>query len=219
MADLDEALEAMARFANNPLTLTIDLHRGHLDSEHATLPLEPNAAAALLASAKTFVEASRQLNIPVVHVVTAYRDREEILSSPYWRFQHERPGSTRAAIAEHNLVGSRGLELMPEIWSAGDRLIATKKRYDCFVATDLEFILESGAHDSLFVSGVNTNSCVLATAVAASVRDYAVFVLDDSVDTMLGRELHSAALSVWSASFGWTLPTDVAIAALKGERK
>jgi nicotinamidase-related amidase len=51
--------------------------------------------------------------------------------------------------------------------------------------------------------GVNTNSCVLATSIAASVRDYAVFVVEDGVDTMLARQLHDAALSTIDASFGW----------------
>ena len=50
----------------------------------------------------------RKLGISVIHVITAYRDRDEIVSNPYWRFQADRPGSARAAIAEHDLEGSRG---------------------------------------------------------------------------------------------------------------
>jgi nicotinamidase-related amidase len=69
--------------------------------------------------------------------------------------------------------------------------------------------------DSLLIIGVNTNSCVLATSIAASVRDYAVFVLSDGVDTMMGRSLHDAALAIIAGSFGWVIDSDGAFDALE----
>ena len=108
-----------------------------------------------------------------------------------------------------------GLELMPGIHRDGDVIVETKKRYDCFFATDLEFILRSGGHDSLLVFGVNTNSCVIATSVAASVRDFAVFVVEEGVDTMLTRELHDAALAVIDASFGWVVSAETTVDVLR----
>jgi nicotinamidase-related amidase len=151
----------------------------------------------------------------VLHVVTSYRSRGEILSNPFWRFQSERPTSTRRAIAEHNLEWLPGLELMPGIKRAGDIVIQTKKRYDCFIGTDLEFVLRSGNHDSVLILGVNTNSCVLATTIAASVRDFAAFVVAEGVDTMLGPALHDAAQQVIGASFGWIIDAADTLAALR----
>jgi nicotinamidase-related amidase len=145
----------------------------------------------------------------VIHVITSYRSRQEIVSNPYWAFHADRPGSPRRAVAEHNLDHLPGVQLMPGIMGAGDIVVAAKKRYDCFVGTDLEFILRSGAYDSVILLGVNTNSCVLATAIAASVRDFAVFVVEEAVDTMLGPALHRAALDVLDASFGWSITSKV----------
>jgi nicotinamidase-related amidase len=200
-----DARSAFQELARRPAVLTIDLHRGHLDPAVATLPLPARAAAKLVERCVPLLDEYRALGLPIVHVVTAYRSREEILSNAYWRFQAERPGSARRAIAEHNLEGMPGLELMPGIERPGDVVVRTKKRYDCFVGTDLDLVLRSGEHDSLLVLGVNTNSCVIATTIAASVRDYAVFVLEEGVDTMLSRELHDAALAVLDASFGWVV--------------
>ena len=107
-----------------------------------------------------------------------------------------------------------GLELMPGIGRYGDAIVRTKQRYDCFIGTDLELVLRAGRHDAVLLLGVNTNSCVIATAIAASVRDYAVFVVEEGVDTMLGPELHAAALSVIAASFGWVVPAQVTLDAL-----
>jgi nicotinamidase-related amidase len=200
-----DARESLETLALRPAVVTIDLHRGHLDPTVATLPLAADAAAALVERVVPLLDRLRGLHVPVIHVITSYRNREEILGNPYWRFQADRPGSSRSAVAEHNLEGMPGLELMPGIYKSDDAVVRTKKRYDCLLGTDLEMVLLAGRHDSLFLMGVNTNSCVLATSVSASVRDYAVFVVDEAVDTMLTRELHDAALSVIDASFGWVV--------------
>lgn len=199
------ARASLETLALRPVALTIDLHRGHLDPEVATLPLTSDAAASLLERVVPLLDDYRALGVPVVHLITAYRDREEILSNPYWRFQAGRADSARRNIAEHNLDGMPGLDLMPGIAREGDTVIETKKRYDCFVGTDLDFVLRSAGYDSLLVTGVNTNSCVLATSIAASVRDYSVFVVEDGVDTMLSTELHDGALAIIDASFGWVV--------------
>jgi nicotinamidase-related amidase len=201
----ETARESFELLGQRPAVVTIDLHRGHLDPDVATLPLPADVSAALVRRVVPTLDALRNLDVPVFHVITAYRDQSEILSNPYWRFQAGRPGSARQLIAEHNLVGTPGLELMPGIAQPGDVLIETKKRYDCFIGTDLEFALRSAGRDSILIFGVNTNSCVIATALAASVRDFAVFLVEDGVDTMLSRELHEAALAVIDASFGWVI--------------
>jgi nicotinamidase-related amidase len=197
--------------------VTIDLHRGHLDPAVATLPLEAAAAEALLARTVPALEAFRAHGVPVVHVVTAYRTRGEILSNPYWAAQVDRPGSARARIADHNLAGGPGLELMPGVMGEGDVVVATKKRYDCFAGTDLDLVLRSLEARTLLIAGVNTNSCVLATAVAASVRDYAVVVLEDAVDSMMGPAMHAAALEILAASFAWVATGAETLAALARE--
>jgi nicotinamidase-related amidase len=209
-----QARASFERLAQRPAVVTIDLHRGHLDPAVATLPLPADAAASLLDRAVPLLDEYRAAGLPVIHVVTAYRSRDEIVSNPYWRFQADDPDSPRARVAEHNLAGMPGLELMPGVERPGDVTVTTKKRYDCFVGTDLALVLEAGGHDSVLVLGVNTNSCVIATSVAASVRDYAVFVVEEGVDTMLGRQLHDAALAVIDASFGWVIAAETTLAVL-----
>lgn len=210
----DTAVDALRANASGVGVVTIDLHRGHLDPSVATLPLAADRAAAVTAASKDFMDQARQLAIPVVHVITSYRDTAEILANPFWRFQANRPDSSRARIAEHNLEGLPGLELMPGLLGPGDLVVSTKKRYDCFVGTDLDITLRNHGISTLLVLGVNTNSCVLATSVAASVRDYAVFIIEECVDTMLDRRFHDAAISVLDASFGWSMSASDCLAVL-----
>ena len=192
-----------------PAVIAIDCHRGHLDPEVATMPAPPDVAAKLVDNNKLFMERCRAKDILIVHLVTAYRDVEEIRSNPRWRALADDPNSTRKNVERHNLIGSPGLEIMPGLCDPSrDMIVDVKKRYDCFQSTDLDFVLRSHGINTLLVTGINTNSCVLATVCAANVRDYAAVVVEDCVDTMDGPDLHDAALQCIRTAFGWVMTAE-----------
>ena len=189
--------------------VAIDLHRGHLDPDVATMPVAPEVAGRVIAANKRLFDWCRTVGIPVVHLVTTYRDVEEIRSNAFWRTRAEDPKATRKNVLRHNLAGSPGCTIIPELYdSARDWVVDTKKRYDCFVGTDLDFVLRSHGINTLLVTGVNTNSCVLSTVAAACSKDYAAIVVEDCVDTMDGPALHDAALLCIRTALGFVLTTD-----------
>jgi nicotinamidase-related amidase len=192
----------------NAAVIAIDLHRGHLDMAVATMPTAPDVAARVIAANKRLFEWCRTVGIPVIHLVTSYRDVEEIRANPFWRTLAEDPSATRKNAMRHNIVGGPGCTVMPQLLDAGDFVVNTKKRYDCFLGTDLDFLLRTHGINTVLITGVNTNSCVLATTAAANVRDYSVIVVEDCVDTMDSPELHGAALACIRTAFGFVLKTD-----------
>jgi nicotinamidase-related amidase len=185
--------------------VAIDLHRGHLDPAVATMPLPAERAARVVAANARFFERCRAAGIPIVHLLTQYRDAAEIRCNPFWRTRAENPNNPRKNVLAHNLEGMPGVTVMPEVLRRGDWIVDTKKRYDCFVGTDLDFVLRSHGINTLIVTGVNTNSCVLSTVCAACSRDYAVIVPEDCVDTMDGPALHEAALNCIRTAFGFVM--------------
>jgi nicotinamidase-related amidase len=188
-----------------PAVVAIDLHRGHLDPEVATMPLAPDRAAKVVEANRVFFDGCRAADIPIFHIVTRYRDVAEIRSNPFWRTRADDPDATRQNVERHNLDGLPGCQVMPQLWREGDFLVDTKKRYDCFVATDLDFTLRRHGINTLLITGVNTSSCVLATAIRANVLDYVSVCIEDCVDTMDGPVLHEAALTCMRAAFGWVM--------------
>jgi len=197
-----------------PAVIAIDLHRGHLDPAVATMPLEAGAAARVVAANARFLRWARGQGIPVVHCVATYRDAAEIALNPAWRARAEDPTNPRRNVLAHNLRGMPGCEPMPEVLSESDLIVDAKKRYDCFTATDLDLTLRARGVATVLITGVNTNSCVMATATAACCRDYAVVVVSDCVDTMDGPELHAAALRVIGTAFGQVMTGEEVAAAL-----
>jgi nicotinamidase-related amidase len=193
--------------------VTIDLHRGHLDPDVATMPLDAASSARVVAANVTFLAGARRLGLPVVHVVTSYHAVEEISSNPWWAAVAG-TDATRANVLRHQLPGSRGLAVMSDLLDEDhDVVVRDKKRYDAFTATELDHVLRSRRIDTVLLTGVNTNSCVLATTVAGNARDYAVVVVEDCVDTM-DRRLHDPALALIRQAFGWVAPATDVLAAL-----
>jgi Amidases related to nicotinamidase len=192
--------------------VTIDMHRGHLDPTVATMPLLPERARRVTEAHAPLLQAARAKSIPVVHVVTYYNSVEEIAANPWWA-SVAGSGATRANVLKHQLAGSPGLDVMPELVGPNDLYVRTKRRYDSFRSSDLDHVLRTRGIDTLLLTGVNTNSCVLATTVAANALDYRAIVVEDCVDTM-DPALHDPALAIIRQAFGWVASTEEIVAAL-----
>jgi nicotinamidase-related amidase len=142
--------------------VAIDMHRGHLDAAVATLPLPAERCGPVIARAAELFRALRDRGVPIVHVVTEYRDAEEIMANPFWRAIADDPGKARKNSARHNINGGPGTEIIPALLDPRDLVVGGKKRYNPFQDTDLGFVLRSRlAADTLILAGINTSSCVL----------------------------------------------------------
>lgn len=195
--------------------VAIDMHRGHLDPAVATLPLPAERCGPVVKRAAALFAELRARRVPVVHVVTEYRDPAEIAANPFWKSIDDDPTKARKGILRHNLAGSPGTEIMPELLDPRDLVVRGKKRYSAFHATDLEFVLRRtlGA-DTLVLAGINTSTCVLCAAFEATNRDFRVVVAADAVDTMDGEEMHRFSLRLVAQALGWPLDNDAIIRAL-----
>jgi len=197
--------------------VAIDMHRGHLDPSVATLPLPAERCGPLIKRAAALFAGLRERGVPVVHVVTEYRDAGEIAANPFWKAAHDDPGKARRGILGHNLAGGPGPEIIAELHDPRDLVVRGKKRYSSFHGTDLEFVLRRRLEvDTLVLAGVNTTTCVLCAAFEATNRDFRVVVAADAVDSMDGETMHDFALRLTAAALGWPLDSDDILHALGG---
>lgn len=199
--------------------VTIDMHRGHLDMDVATMPAKPEDAKRVIANAKAALDSARGLKIPVIHVVLVYRRIPELgsegMRSPFWKALHAAQGETdrltpgrRSTVREHNVEGSPGTQIIPELYRQGDYVIDNKKRLDCFYGTDLRQLLDTLQIENVVLMGINTNTCVLNTAFTAFNFDYRVVVLSDCVASMYGEDLHVLGLQNVARCIGWVLTNE-----------
>lgn len=195
--------------------VAIDMHRGHLDPAIATLPLPAERCGPVIERAAALFRELRVLGVPIIHVVTEYREAGEIAANPFWKAVHDDPAKARKGILRHNLAGSPGTEIIPALWAEGDFRVGSKKRYNCFHATDLEFLLGRLGAETLILAGINTTTCVLNTAFEATNRDFRVVIAAEAVDSMDGEEMHRFALRLMAAAVGWVRSNEEILKALR----
>src|SRR5713226_1941212 len=199
--------------------ITIDMHRGHLDMDVATMPAKPEDAKRVIANARAALDVARARGIPVIHVVLVYRRipglGSEGMVSPFWHAMHAALGEEdrltpgrKSTVREHNIEGSPGTQIIPELYRGGDYTIDNKKRLDCFYGTDLRLLLDTLGVKNVVLMGINTNTCVLNTAFTAFNFDYRVVVLSDCVASMYGDDLHVLGLQNVARCLGWVLTND-----------
>ncbi len=216
LAGLYKELDLKAR---ETAVVAIDMHRGHLDIDVATMPTKPEDAKRVIANAKQVLEFSRKNSLPVIHVVLVYRKipgiGSEGMVSPFWKAMHAAQGETdrltpgrKSTVREHNVEGSPGTQIIPGLYREGDYVIDNKKRLDCFYGTDLRILLETLKIKNVVLMGINTNTCVLNTAFTAFNFDYRVVVLSDCVASMYGDDLHVLGLQNVARCLGWVITNE-----------
>lgn len=206
--------------------ITIDMHRGHLDMDVATMPAKPEDAKRVISNSKQALDHVRKLGIPVVHVILVYRRLKGIgsegMTSPFWKAMHAAQGETdrltpgrKSTVREHNIEGSPGTQIIPELYKDGDYVINNKKRLDCFYGTDLRQLLDTLKVKNVVLMGINTNTCVLNTSFTAFNFDYRVVVLSDCVASMYGDDLHVLGLQNVARCLGWVVTNEQLFEKLK----
>ena len=199
--------------------VAIDMHRGHLDPEIATLPASREDCARVIASGKDLLDHARSQGVPVIHVILILRKipglGSEWMTQPFWVCMTEiteaenrlTPGR-KSTVNDHNIEGTPQTQIIPELYAEGDYVINNKKRLDCFMGTDLELLLRNVGAKTICLMGINTNTCILNTAFTAFNNNYRMIVLSDCVASMYGDDLHVFGLQQVSRCLGWVLTNE-----------
>lgn len=213
----------------NPRTTAvvgIDLHRGHLDPDIATMPLLVETCRAVVDANRNLFSFARSCEIPVIHVVLRCRMipglGRENLAQPLKQalLAEDRPmlQGRNGDLKQHNLEGSPQTEIMPELGpEPGDYVIDYKRRMSAFYGTDLELLLRTLGVRTVVITGVNTNTCVQCAAMEAYNRDLQVIVVKECVASMDGEEFHHFALANIGRRLGWVVSLEELESALTAE--
>jgi len=191
--------------------LQIDMQRRHVDPGVGYHLIDPAKTADIVTAARAALETARAANIPTLHVAT-YSRRPSPWGfadhrNPFWEYQTGKivPGMGKPRQSGKNVEGSLYAEILPELAPQRDEPVVVKRRYSGFYGTDLENILRGLQAETLFICGVNTNNCVLATVYDAFSRDFRIVVLSDACGSMNGDDYHRFALMEIEAALGFVI--------------
>lgn len=194
--------------------IQIDMQRRHVDPNVGYHLVDAAKSAAIVTASEKLLSVVRAANAPLLHVATYSRSPSPWgladANSPFWKYQNGKivPGMGRPRQAAKNLEGTAYAEIMPALAPQRNEPVVIKRRYSGFYQTDLEMLLRGLKAEMIFLWGVNTNNCVLATAYDAFSRDFSVAVVADACGSMNGDEYHVAALKQVEAALGFVTSVD-----------
>ncbi|MFJ4879881.1 cysteine hydrolase family protein [Streptomyces sp. NPDC088745] len=130
------------------------------------------ADSAYLSRLGRAVEGARTADLPVIHVVIAFRPGHPEVGT------RNRP---LTAIADAGLYveGEPGTEIHPAVAPLPGEAVVTKKRASAFCGSDLDVVLRARGIDSLVLAGIATSAVVLSTVCQANDLDFGLTVLAD----------------------------------------
>lgn len=187
--------------------LVIDMQHDFVDPEAGCYAM---GAEKIVEPIRALVSASRSSGIPVVYTQEAHRRNgcdtgREADAGSGWGYPGG--GSTTSAVPPHCIEGTRGIEIVSELEPQEDDLRIVKRRYSCFLGTDLDLVLRQLGVETLLLTGVCSNVCVLWTVGDAFQRDYHVRVIEDCTAGSSSEE-HEAALLIMRALVSAGRPCD-----------
>lgn len=106
---------------------------------------------------------------------------------------HDEDDMEFLAWPKHAVDGTEGAEVIEELDRQDEDIILKKKRYSAFFDTDLDKILKEKGIETLVLTGVLTDICVMHTAADAAMRNYKVVVPEDCVKSVT-KEAHDWAI-------------------------
>lgn len=148
-------------------------------------PFQVRTAMAIIPQIKKALEACRNYNIPVIHVIRYYRaDGSDVEITKYDGFVKAGGFVVR---------GTNGAEIVEELRPISGEYVIVKQRYSAFFQTETDILLRRLGVDQIVVTGIQTPTCVRCTISDANSLDYEVIVLTDGTGAQT-ESIHKANL-------------------------
>jgi nicotinamidase-related amidase len=185
-----------------PAVIVIDMHRGSLEPPGTVFV---PGGAAIVPSLARLLAAAREAGVPVIYIVHQIDTAGADARSPFW-LEAESVGDLYPNVREQ-VVGSPWTEIDPGLAPEPGDHVLPKKRYGAFSGNGLAFLLKNLGVETLILTGVETEICILATAYHAFNEDFRVLVASDGT-AGLEDDLADAALRIIAREVGWVATCD-----------
>lgn len=179
--EIDRGVGAIKLIGSTAL-LVIDIQRGgSMDVDKSGIALMAGHGE-FITNAERVVKAARDAGIPTIFFQEVHRRSRVDIG-------RELDGTETM----HCVDGDEGTKLWPTLLPGPDEEHIVKRRYSCFMGTELEILLRGLGISTVVLIGTLTDVCVHYTFADAHQRDFYARVVDDAV---LGSsvESHDAAL-------------------------
>lgn len=96
----------------------------------------------------------------------------------------------------HSIRGTKGSEVVDDLKPEPTDVILPKRRFSAFFKTDLDQTLRTFGVDTVIVTGITIEVCVLMTAMEGLCHDFSVIILEDCTASQ-NKEMHQSCLNLY----------------------
>jgi maleamate amidohydrolase len=189
-------------WGRSPVIIIIDFQYSHTDS---VSPIGSENLTPAIDATNRLLATARSKGLAVAYVNTMYRADGRDCGLV---------GLKNPVAFEHQLEGTRWVEVDARIKPEPDDIRIVKKTADSFFMTPLDYILRNMGVDTIVVTGCSTSGCVRATVASGADLGYKVVVPEECVAER-SLEAHGYNLFDLNARYADVVPLAQVIAAIE----
>lgn len=165
-----------------PAIIVVDMLKDTF-SEESKYPIKEEGRA-ILPNLQRLLKESRRRGFPVIFACDSFLKEDFIFTGK---------------MKPHSLRGTRGSEVMDELKLEPSDIFLPKRRFSAFFKTDLDQTLRTFGADTIVVTGVTAEYCVLTTAIDGVCLDFYAIILEDCTASHK-KEIRDTCLSLYRKS-------------------
>jgi nicotinamidase/pyrazinamidase len=162
-----------------PAIIVVDMLKDNLKESPRNLYYQEGKE--IIPNLQRLLEESRKRGFPIVFACDSFLEGDFIF---------------RGRMKVHALRGTEGAEVVDDLRPAPTDIILPKRRFSAFFKTDLDQTLRTLGVDTIVVTGVTVEVCVLMTAMDGLSHDFSVIFLEDC-SASRSKDFHQGCLNLY----------------------
>jgi nicotinamidase/pyrazinamidase len=162
-----------------PAIIVVDMLKDNL-KEGSRHPIVAEGRA-IVPNLQRLLEEGRKKGFPVIFACDSFLKDDFIF---------------RGKMKVHSLRGTKGAEVTDDLRPGAEDIILPKRRFSAFYKTDLDQTLRMLGIDTIVVTGITTEVCVLMTCMDGLCNDFCVILLEDC-SASKSKSMHQDCLDLY----------------------
>lgn len=162
-----------------PAIIVVDMLKDTF-KEGSKLPIVQEARQ-ILPTLQRLLRESRKKGFPIIFACDSFLKDDFIF---------------KGRMKARSLRGTEDAEVIDDLKPEPTDMVLPKRRFSAFFKTDLDQTLRTWGVDTIVVTGITTECCVLTTAMDGLCHDFSVIILEDGCASR-NKTIHEACLDLY----------------------
>ena len=162
-----------------PAIIVVDMLKDNL-KESSRNPYFQEGMA-IIPNLQRLLKESRKKGLPIIFACDSFLEGDFIF---------------KGRMKVHSLRGTEGAEVVDDLKPHPTDIVLPKRRFSAFFKTDLDQTLRTLGIDTIIVTGMTTEVCVLMTVMDGLCHDFSAILLEDC-SASRNKEFHQGCLNLY----------------------